>query len=79
MAATLLLGRIRRGTVAFHTTFTRASATVGVLATLWTVHLGFALWVVQLLAAVLAVDLVHRLALIAGWLPFPDEAKRERG
>lgn len=78
VAATLLMGRVRRGTVAFHTAFTRASATVGVLATLWTIHWGYAAWVVEVLAAVLAVDLGHRLALIVGWVPSAEAPGREQ-
>lgn len=79
VVATLLLGRLRRGTVAFHTPFTRASATVGVGATVWTINWGYEAWVIQALAAVLAVDLAHRLALLAGWIPAPEGPRTERG
>lgn len=81
VVGTLVLGRLRRGTMAYHTAFTRASATVGLAATLWTIHRGFELWTVQVLMAVLVVDLAHRVALIAGWIPPPEEApdRREPG
>lgn len=76
---TLLVGRVRRGTLAFHTPFTRASATVGVLATLWIIHLGYAGWVIQVLVATLVLDLVHRVGLIMGWIDDPWAGLREPG
>lgn len=71
VVGTVLLGRIRRGTMAFHTPFTRLSATVGLAAALWTIHVGYETWIIQALIATLLVDLTHRVALIAGWIDDP--------
>lgn len=56
----LVAGRLRTGRMGFHTSFTRASATAGVVATVWTIQLGFEPWLVYGLVVVLSVDLAHR-------------------
>lgn len=79
VVGTLLVGRVRRGTMAYHTPFTRLSAAVGLAAALWTVHRGYEPRLIQALIGALVLDLGHRTALIMGWIEDPWAGIRSGG